>query len=522
MKTLRVVCYAVNGAGTGHLCRLVGIARWLRRYAAWAGARAEIYFLTTSEADALLFSERFASFKLPSKTAAADAKIDKSTYVALAKQWVWHSLGLLRPDLFVVDTFARGSFGELLGALDLCRARALVLRPMIESFARRPDVASMLPLYDAIVVPEAEADAKDVVPDALRARTRWLGPMCMRERPEVLSRDEARAGLGLAADDFVVYATAGGGGDAAAEGHLARVVDAALAAGARAVVGSGPLYRGAVVRRPGVVWLGSELAVPRMPAFDVAVSAAGYNSFVELMWSGVPTVFLPQEKIADDQAARAARAERGGAGVVLPQGATAEEIRRAIEALRADHARAAAAARALVPKNHAREAAAELLRLALPPAVVDRAEAAVDDALLTNAQRLGIEPEAAIELMHALDGAAGEATPARELGALAQHAERVLEAARRQARRPGSPRVAVAVVRRAPACRAGERAAAAAAVISACAPFEDWESAIALVGARPATTAERIDAEVAALAAAARERGQSLLEAIAEARRAAR
>lgn len=32
-QTLRIVNYAVNGAGVGHLTRLTAISRWLRRYA---------------------------------------------------------------------------------------------------------------------------------------------------------------------------------------------------------------------------------------------------------------------------------------------------------------------------------------------------------------------------------------------------------------------------------------------------------------------------------------------------------
>jgi predicted glycosyltransferase len=125
-KRIRVVNYAVNGRGVGHLTRLVAISRWLRRYAAYCGVRCEIYFLTSSEADGLLFREGFASFKLPSKTLVKETGIDKRTYLALAKQWVWHSLGLLRPDLLVVDTFPRGSFGELLSALDLAKQRAFI------------------------------------------------------------------------------------------------------------------------------------------------------------------------------------------------------------------------------------------------------------------------------------------------------------------------------------------------------------------------------------------------------------
>ena len=81
-QPLRIVCYAINGAGVGHLTRLVAIARWLRRYTTALGEPAEIWFLTSSEATKLLFDEGFAAFKLPSKTAIGSAGIDKLTYLA--------------------------------------------------------------------------------------------------------------------------------------------------------------------------------------------------------------------------------------------------------------------------------------------------------------------------------------------------------------------------------------------------------------------------------------------------------
>src|SRR3990172_1813061 len=183
-RSIRIVCYAVNGGGLGHLTRLAAAARWVRRYAAHAGVKAEIFFLTSSEADGLLF----ASFKLPSKTVVGDAGIDKLAYLALAKQWVWHSLGLLRPDLLVVDTFPRGSFGELLSALDLCRRRAFVYRPLKDGFAARADFQAMLPLYDAILVPDTEDAAPVRVPDEVRGRVTWVGPVMARERVELFPR----------------------------------------------------------------------------------------------------------------------------------------------------------------------------------------------------------------------------------------------------------------------------------------------------------------------------------------------
>jgi hypothetical protein len=108
------------------------------------GHKLEVWFLTSSEADSLAFAEGFAAFKIPSKTIAHEAGLDRRAYVALAKQWVWHTLGLLRPDLLVVDTFPRGSFGELIGAFDLCRHTAFVYRPVRPEVAARPDFQAML------------------------------------------------------------------------------------------------------------------------------------------------------------------------------------------------------------------------------------------------------------------------------------------------------------------------------------------------------------------------------------------
>jgi UDP-N-acetylglucosamine:LPS N-acetylglucosamine transferase len=48
-------------------------------------------------------------------------------------------------------------------------------------------------------------------------------------------------------------------------------------------------------------------------AFDVAISASGYNSFHELLRFGVPTLFVPNRSTAmDDQVARASFAAKKG------------------------------------------------------------------------------------------------------------------------------------------------------------------------------------------------------------------
>jgi predicted glycosyltransferase len=514
MRTLRVVNYAVNGSGIGHLQRLVAISRWIRRYAAHAGVRAEIYFLTSSEADALLFHERFASFKLPSKTAVAEAGIDKLAYLALAKQWVWHSLGLLRPDLLVVDSFPRGSFGELLGALDLARARAFVYRPSKESFAARADFQAMLPLYDCLLVPEMDGELP--VPAAARDKLRHVGPILVRDRVEMWPRPAAREELGVG-ERLAVYVSAGGGGDAGAERHIA-AVGRLLGGdpGLHLVVGGGPLYRGRRLFGERITWLDGRPAAELLAGLDVAVTAAGYNSWNELMHAGVPSLFLPQDKIADEQEARARRAEAAGAGRVLGR---IDELPAALAAYRdpAARARAAAAARALVPRGCARDAAAELLALVLDEAEVEAARQAISDEVLGATRELGLSLEAVVDVMGALappDGGRAprrKRTPPGELSALA--VELLREVTARGVPSGAALRVIPLLCRKLGAATPAERAACVRRTLGGLAPFDDWSSAatlMKLLGAERELAAEALAGELDLFLDELRRRGQDL------------
>ncbi len=370
---MRIVFYAVNGSGVGHLTRLLALAKWVRRLLRFVKVPAEIVFLTSSEETGLLFREGFPAFKLPSKTVVAGSGLDKTTYLALAKQWVWHSLGLLRPDLFVVDSFPRGAFGELLSALDLAKKKVFVSRRMKSEFAGRADFQAMLPLYDRIVLAEDAGRHADDVPSAVSSRVARVGPIVLHERCERLSRVEARRELGLDEERPALLLTAGGGGDPTVESRLRAVVDRLKNVG-EVTVAAGPLYRGARIR--GVHWFTEPHLGRFLPAFDVAVAAAGYNTFHELMHARVPTVFLPQEKVADEQDARASVAARLGAGRLVPalddallSARVEAEVRELLEPT--THAAAQAAAAAMVPDGAAHRGALELLSLVLPAAELD-------------------------------------------------------------------------------------------------------------------------------------------------------
>ncbi|HEY0136706.1 MAG TPA: hypothetical protein VGB85_21635, partial [Nannocystis sp.] len=116
-----------------------------------------------------------------------------------------------------------------------------------------------------------------------------------------------------------------------------------------------------------------------------------------------PTVFVPQTKIADDQAARVQALVGAGAARVASLGDPAG-LRAAIAAVLDPEVAAGlrAAGMAHVPHNHARDAALELLGLVLPAALLRQAREVVDDAALAEVGALGVELGVAVDVACAL------------------------------------------------------------------------------------------------------------------------
>jgi glycosyl transferase family 28 len=492
VKRLRIVSYAINGRGLGHLVRQLAILRWVRRYTALLGIPTEVWILTTSEADTLARREGVPAFKLPSKAMMRDAGIDPTRYLAVARQWVMNAVAGLAPDVLVVDTFPGGSFGELLPVLETVPTRVLVARAVKDVIASDDAYRALLPLYHKTIVPD----------------DRGVGPILLREREELMPREAARAALGVA-DRKCVYITLGGGGDEAAPRVLPELTDRLVARGWHVVVGAGPLYLGPERRGPHITWMDRYVPLELLGGADAAVSAGGYNSVTELMFAGVPTVFLPQPRIADDQAGRARAAADAGAGRFAT---TLAEIPDLLEAP-GDAERA----RALVPYNGARAAAAEVLGTVLPASDVAFAQSVLSPELWARAARRGA---AAIDVVAAVTGDAPSVIRERDAVLADLVTEGIVIAGPARRRAPAAARVekflelldateppadtAIAIVRglrrRFPAATLDAVVDACGVLLPACARFADWMGALSLVNALPIQRATTIGDAAAGLA----------------------
>lgn len=478
MKKLRIVSYAINGRGLGHLVRQLAILRWVRRYGALLGVPIEAWVLTTSEADTLARREGIPAFKMPSKAMLRDAGVDPTRWLAVGRQWVMNAITGLNPDVLVVDTFPGGSFGELLAVLETVPTRVLVARAVKDEIAGDDAYRALLPLYQKTIIPDE----------------RGVGPILLREREELMSREAAREALGVTRER-AVYVTLGGGGDEAAAKVLPNLTDTLVKRGWHVVVGAGPLYIGPERRGPHITWMDRYVPLELMPGVDAAVSAGGYNSVTELMFAGIPTVFVPQPRIADDQEGRARAAAEAGAARLAK---TIEDVPDLLEAPGDP-----AAARALVPENGARAAAAAILSTVLPAADVAMAQSIVSPELWARAQRLGA---GAIEAIATIAGDTPSVQKERDALLAELVAEGALVSAPARRRVPATVRLdkfftalevskppidtALSIFR---SLRRKFPTSSLDAVVDACgvlfpawARFDDWMGAVSLVNALPA------------------------------------
>lgn len=488
-STVRVVGYAINGRGLGHLVRQLAILRWVRRLGAVAGVKVEPWLLTSSEADTLARREGIPALKIPSKSMMRDAGLEPSRYLAVARTWVLNALAGLGPDVLVVDTFPGGSFGELVAALELAKKRALVAREVRPELRADAAWQAMLPLYDRVIVP---GEGLGPAPTAAAGEVRLRGPVLLRERAELVPRAEARAALGIPEGARAVYLSTGGGGDGAAPGLLPRLTDALRARGWHVVVGAGPLYEGPERRGPGITWLERYGAAELFLGLDAAVSAGGYNSLHELWLAGVPTVFLPQPRLADDQAARVARAVEAGLGV---SARSVDAVPDALESLPAGPV-------APLPGGAALDAAAAVLSLVLDPADVAAARAAWTAPVLSSLRGAALSAEDTVALLRLFSAEAPTAQARRRalLRELADQGVPVPDLPAAPAADPGAllalcprldlpPSLAVQLAqqlaRRFPAARPPELLAALEALLPRWARWGDWMGVLSLVRALP-------------------------------------
>jgi UDP:flavonoid glycosyltransferase YjiC (YdhE family) len=306
-----------NGAGLGHLTRLMAIARRLP-------STTSVVIATESLAAPLVHKAGYLTEYITSRKY---SDLLRDRWNRYYHRRLLHLISCHQPDLVAYDGVVPYS-GLIRAIEDNPDVTSLWIRRAMWKAGKGQEWIERGAHFDHILEPGDFSEAVDqgvTVQD--RAAAHRVGPITLLDRNDLLPRAQAREALGLAGDDPAALLQLGAGNINDVQTTAGRIAVHLLGRGVRVVVAQSPISRTALDLPAGAIVVNLYPLSPYLRAFDFAVSAAGYNSFHELISFGVPSVFMPNENTAyDDQVARVRYAAEHGVAVWLQDPTSNESL----------------------------------------------------------------------------------------------------------------------------------------------------------------------------------------------------
>lgn len=288
-----ILFFNINGSGMGHMNRCLAYARQLQ-------GRARPFFFSLASAIEIIEEMGFGAEYFVSHYWSASSTFAWNSELAIRFRMV---LDQVRPAAVVFD--GTWPFQGFMTATQSYGAPALVWsnRGLMKSSVGTVPVDENA--FDLVIQPgELGASMQEsVLPSGNRKLL--VPPVCLLENDELLSREAARAALGLTPDGRYALFSLGPGNlkDVSGIGHgLIRDFEAA---GYQVAWACAPISVKDVDLPAGVKPLSLYPLARYLHAFDVFVGAAGYNACCEVVQAGIPTLLVPNVELADDQMRRA-------------------------------------------------------------------------------------------------------------------------------------------------------------------------------------------------------------------------
>lgn len=320
----RVLMFSQNGVGLGHVVRQLAVSRELSRHH-------EVVFCSMSQAIDVIAGQGYAVEYLPSHIYSGVNYAD------------WH--GWARTQLEqMIDHYDVGAVvldGSVpyQGLIEAVAPRddvrlAWIRRPMWPASPESAVRLAQQRFFDLVIEPGEAAGAMDTGPTvAHRERALCVTPIRLLEHDELASKAEAAAALGLDPGRPAMLIQLGSGTNHDVSALLERIIgQARLHPELQVAVAEWHNSDQQFDLWEGITCLRGFPYSRYYNAFDFSFSAAGYNSFHEILSFGLPSAFIPNPReYMDAQGTRAAFAEARGIGLrcdgtLLGIGAALQEL----------------------------------------------------------------------------------------------------------------------------------------------------------------------------------------------------
>jgi len=301
-----VVLLNINGNGMGHMSTCLAYANRLR-------GRARPVFFSLASAIEIINDMGFEADYLVSR------------FWSRANSWGWDQelsqrLGMMfervRPQAVVFD--GTWPYRGLLNAAAAYGVPRLVWSNLTMYKKDMHDVPVSEENFDLVIRLGELGSRFSVDRESMPGRSITIPPFTMLQDEDLLSRDAARDALGLNRDGKYVLFSLGPGNLKDISDIGRGLVDEMTQRGYTVVWARPPISASDIALPDGVISITQFPLLRIMRAFDIFVAAAGYNTSCEVLQSRVPTLFVPNTEVADDQTARAQLVAQAVPAVVSP------------------------------------------------------------------------------------------------------------------------------------------------------------------------------------------------------------
>ncbi|MEE2827641.1 MAG: glycosyltransferase [Myxococcota bacterium] len=330
---MRVLIYAINGLGMGHLNRTLVLARAMQA----AEPETAIHFVVDSPHFQRVSRSGFQVTKFPDRRHPLGFHKGRARRYEDLPELFDVLFQSFEPDALLVDFLCKRALFARAAARGI--HLAAVLRKLRPAAARNLALNRGASFVDSWLLPHsAEELPLSELPRSLRARAQHLGPVVRGIDSERVAAQRER--FTTAEGVPLVLATIGGGGAGESQ-QLFDGLEAALSESGRPVrlvMVYGPNYPGPLPTSGSssgleVERLRSEPDLPElMAAADLVVCNAGYNTIREVRASGTPALVVPLRTTGRDDQEERARS-LADAGRALSSSSDVTEMSRNIAAI---------------------------------------------------------------------------------------------------------------------------------------------------------------------------------------------
>lgn len=311
MKKRQTIIFMItNGAGLGHLTRGLAVAKRLKIIAPWL----DIVFFTTCMATEVIRKEGFMYFYTPSM-ALLPEEVSATTWVSMLKDQLGQLINFYHP----IGVVFEGAYpcGAIISQL---RNNPSLKSVWIKRESNKSDPQCLKDLEEAfnlVIVPrEAGKDyEEEIMPD----NKCYCPPVILIDENQAHSREEVRSALGVKKNEKLFYIQLGTLEMNDSNGVLGRTQKCLVGKrNTKLLVAESIIGPSVETSNPNIKIIRNYPNAQYFKAIDFAITAAGYNTYHEIVHFNIPTLFIPNtQTVLDDQVKRAMYLTNRGAALCL-------------------------------------------------------------------------------------------------------------------------------------------------------------------------------------------------------------